>query len=528
MSKIEEIEIDGVKYKANSEDVLFCIYTKKYILKKKGSSRIVSGLEYIKISDFPETTEDDDGDSVPHPNAGYQYNRFLTTTTIVNGRDLDYIYNELPFVNLMTYQSGKITIPFADEKSRDRFINEHDLLVGENRTDQYFFRIEIEYMDTPMPYRKFNNIYRKMVPSDILMRDISDSNKRNEEFQKLKASVKKKNIEMGVDSMSHNELEGIKYTLGYEIETVSGRLEEEDVEGLNLAAVHDGSLRGPNREAPQGGEYVSGILYGDAGFKQLYDICKVLNKKCTLDHRAGVHVHIGSLNWSNEDIVYAYILGQIVEDDMYSMLPKSRKTNSYCRKITKLFNNGHIRELNDSLNRKLVHEVVLDKMYRKVFNEVSSGHQPSGRYNSTTDHPLGPKCGFDKSSQRYCWLNFVTLMFDTKRGGKDSLTLEIRSHSATMNYRKIRNWAKIWVAFCNFVDNYKRFIRLGYIEKNSGETVPITLENICLITYPKSGKLLSKYIRERKQLFQTSDESVDYPATVHEDLSIKEVINSGR
>src|SRR5690606_33236485 len=105
-------------------------------------------------------------------------------------------------------------------------------------------------------------------------------------------------------------------------------------------------------ESPQGGEYVSGVMYGDAGFKQLYEMCKLLNKKCTVDKRAGVHIHIGSLNWNKEDLVYSYLLAEMIEEEMFSMLPKSRRSNDYCKKITPLFL-GDINRIKEARNSKI-------------------------------------------------------------------------------------------------------------------------------------------------------------------------------
>src|SRR5690606_20647291 len=110
----------------------------------------------------------------------------------------------------------------------------------------------------------------------------------------------------------------------------------EEVKHLNLKAVHDGSLRDPDGSGPWGKEYVTGVLKGDAGFKHLQEITKTIASKCKIDKRASVHVHIGSLKWNSEEIVIAYLLGEILEEELFSMLPKSRSINEYCRKLRTL------------------------------------------------------------------------------------------------------------------------------------------------------------------------------------------------
>ena len=90
--------------------------------------------------------------------------------------------------------------------------------------------------------------------------------------------------------------------------------------------------------------------------------------------------------------------------------------------------------------------------------------------------------------------------------------------SGTLNFTKIKNWLKICVAFCSFVENNKSLIKNGY-------NVPVTLDTIINSVYKKTGTKLINYINERKQLFMSADESVDY--TVDSKISkksMKEVV----
>lgn len=374
-------------------------------------------------------------------------------------------------------------------------------------------------------YIEFKNIQKKVKVEDLYGRPITKSDLNTKEYHKIKHSVLKQNIKYGTDSPTHLELEGLKPTLGFEIETVMGRIPKEEYKDLNINAEHDGSLRdaGQSSGKASGGEYVTGVLYGDAGFAHLYKICQVLQKNCVIDSRAGVHVHIGSLNWSKEDIVYSYILAQLIEREMYSMLPASRMRNEYCRKIKKLFSIDDILSLKQiSSSSSLTYESVIDVYYNRIFMEVSGGTPPGKGCNTNTNHPRGSKCGWNKKSQRYCWLNYVTLLFDTK-GNPNSKTLEIRSHSATMKYSKIKNWAKIWVAFTEFVNKYKSDILNGFVVINNSKH-NINLEVICKLIYPKTGEKLVKYIKERKKLFKTEDESVDFVSEEEPNITIKQLL----
>lgn len=374
-------------------------------------------------------------------------------------------------------------------------------------------------------YVEFNNVQRKTTIKDFYGRELKNSDLNTAEYHKIKASVLKHNIKYGTDSATHRELEGLKPTLGFEIETVKGRIPKEEYIDLNINAEHDGSLRdaGQSSGRAAGGEYVTGVLYGDAGFAHLYKICKVLQKNCVIDGRAGVHVHIGSLDWTKEDIVYSYILAQAVEKEMYSMLPASRMKNEYCRKITKLFSKDDINLLLYAKNTSsLTYESMIDKYYNKVFMEASGGVPMNRACNTNTNHPRGSKCGWNKKSQRYCWLNYVTLLFNTK-DNPNAKTLEIRSHSATMKYTKIKNWAKIWVAFTEFVNKYKDEILENRIIIEGKSFTP-TLETICRVIYPKTGSKLIKYIQDRKLLFKTEDETIDFSTEDEPDVTMKELL----
>ncbi len=247
-----------------------------------------------------------------------------------------------------------------------------------------------------------------------------------------------------------------------------------------------------------------------------------------------VHIHIGTLNWSPEDVVYAYTLAEMLEKELFAMLPESRRHNSYCRALTPVIKN-RFKELKSTTSRKQ-YDILLTQLYSDIYDEVTFIKTKNSRraltdrnldteveqtdiitnsrtINKNVNHPLGTKCGYDKNAQRYCWLNFVTLLYDTK-GNPNARTLEFRSHGASMNFTKIKNWLKICMAFCKFVEANKKDINQG----------GITLEKVLLTIYPKTGEELLKYVKERTQLFTKADESVDYVDVSQSEKTIKEVV----
>lgn len=284
----------------------------------------------------------------------------------------------------------------------------------------------------------------------------------------------------------------------------------------------------------QSGEYVTGVLKGDSGLTQLYELCRVLSTRCKINRLCGTHVHVGSLGWNKEDIVYAYILAEMLEKEIFAMMAESRRNNSYCRTLTKII--GNRVESLAGMRSQGEYNTIIDELYSDIYKEVTFikgknlpgvdrlGTTTSSRnedsivnsrtLNKANNHPLGTKCGYDKNAQRYCWLNFVTLLYDTK-GNPNARTLEFRNHGATMSFTKIKNWIKICFAFCKFVEAHKTLINRGNV----------TLKDVVTLVYPKTGLELYAYIQERTQIFTTKDESIDYvEATIPTKKTVKEVI----
>lgn len=205
-----------------------------------------------------------------------------------------------------------------------------------------------------------------------------------------------------------------------------------------------------------------------------------------------MHLHLSGIDFSKENLIALYKVYFTLEKSIFSLLPKSRYGNTYCRKLNKLqicLSNMSNKELSSQYEYNLF----LDKAYEELFNFVSSEHSASYKVNKKTEHPYGFKCGYKHNSARYCWLNFVTAVFNT-RGTQEAKTLEIRNHSATMNYRKIKFWTLIHMGILWYVENYKTDIFKGNI---------LNLEEIMILAYPKTNSAIIRYINERVNVFST-------------------------
>ncbi len=218
-----------------------------------------------------------------------------------------------------------------------------------------------------------------------------------------------------------------------------------------------------------------------------------------------LHVHIGNIDFSDKFIVSAYLLGMKLEKDIYQYVPKSRRNNTYCTSLKKLplrFEN-----LIDSkdLNNRIFN------YYNMIFKHLC-GQEPNNNVNKNTPHPRGRTMGYDHSTPRYNWLNFIPAAFNI-RGSVSNKTIEFRIHSGTSNFNKIKNWIKVCMAFVNYADNYLEDIINDRVIIN-GKTEPLTLQNIILKVFPKTGPKLNIYLEERKKLFEDNisdnNENIEY------------------
>ncbi len=283
-------------------------------------------------------------------------------------------------------------------------------------------------------------------------------------------------VSLGVSSVSDILSENKGFSFGVEIETVGGKLNTGNFSDLNVQTTRDMSCSSrPDKKdrngnlireyCGKGAEYVTGVLTGDSGFKQLQ---KLLNTLSKTDHKinetCGIHVHVGGekLKFSDSFIVACYKLGLMLEDEMFQVLPKSRRNGAFTRKMKKM----------DLVMPKEITKEGIDiwitAKYKQIFKLMSGGYEVSQDYNKTKNHPSGSaRWGYNKTTPRYWWLNFVPAMFATKRPSYNengsinyNYTLEFRSHNATLTYTKVRNWILLCFAFVWYCENSAWFVSL--------------------------------------------------------------------
>lgn len=213
---------------------------------------------------------------------------------------------------------------------------------------------------------------------------------------------------------------GMRHTFGVEIETSRGNLYE--YTHLNLKAVYDGSTSGP--------EYVTGVLHGDYGYAHLKRICNDISDDHEINHRCGVHVHIGG-QFNRVFTIMLLRLGYKIQDEIYRMMPPSRLENTFCQFIPTWAG----KNINFQNWRKLI-----GKYIYAGESELDKNRNKKRRH----DH---------YASTRYRWININN--FSTASGKP---TVEFRCHGASMNYEKIRNWVLICKCIVSYAENNQKEI----------------------------------------------------------------------
>lgn len=199
---------------------------------------------------------------------------------------------------------------------------------------------------------------------------------------------------------------------GVEIECKNNDLDDNcfiasELKDFNFSQGTDGSL------GSGGVEFRSRPAQGDKLFNIVDKFTNELNtKKYYVDEDCGCHIHLEVVNKKGEvdfDMLKKiYIFYNKNERHFFNMLAKSRQDTGYCEKFDKIFDCD-------------LDEVITARDATAFKRVLYDGYLPS---TTTRD-----------SGKRYCWANFDSIFY---RG-----TLEIRSHSGTINGQKIKNWVDI-------------------------------------------------------------------------------------
>lgn len=207
--------------------------------------------------------------------------------------------------------------------------------------------------------------------------------------------------------ITSTEFKKIKFPRFFGVELESCSVNEEISScDTSFSSVHDSSVDGP--------EYVSQILQGDTGFKEIQKLCEFdleTNTSC------GFHLHLDAHDIDESQVInIAYNYSQI-EDFLFCLVAPSRRDNSYCKRL----------EYNWSL---LLSNKDRTNLIREVYKSDNIFYE---KYHN----------------KRYEFLNIHSYFYRR--------TLEIRLHQGTFNPEKIRNWVNLHQAFFELFKNKTYF-----------------------------------------------------------------------
>lgn len=318
--------------------------------------------------------------------------------------------------------------------------------------------------------------------------------------------------DFGLISKTFKKTGLLKYKFGVEIETSGGVIAKQLANGqLNIDYVYDGSVYSKDGEKYGGGEIVTGILNGDSGIAHLKKVMEIAEERCEVNPTCGLHVHIGDFKPTDEFAINAYMLGLLLQNDIFRHLPKKRRfqvdykgnitgnNNPYCKFLPPVT----LYKYEDAKNKKDYSEVLYEN-YKEVFKKIADGIEVSEKYNKNTDHPKGKKCGYDHNSMRYSWLNMVPTIFKTRKD--NSRTLEFRPHCETLSFTKTYYWVLFCMAFVRFCEKNTSNI----FRNKDDDGNPLTIDFILYKAY--SGKLLNDvltYYENRREYFGKNDKALE-------------------
>ncbi len=392
---------------------------------------------------------------------------------------LDTCYLQYYFIYYTDYNNGSFTKPTLTYITADRLkgivvIRKGDefISITSNVLDNKEFLTDYKedlYSGQFLEMKNFSPDYKFVKKKRIV-----GINSERDVFDFLK-SVKNK-------PMTYRATYGKKYQFGVEIETISGIMPRHLEDKLYYSGVHDGSLRDLEDGKTYGKEYVTNILQGDLGLQQLKMLCSELTKRCLINRQCGNHYHLSGVDFTQENIVLMYWLYQIIQDEVYSMLPHSRRDNEYCRKLNKI---------KIDLNSIKEDRVNIKKYYDEIILQLTKVDKSGININKKKDHPKGFKCAYDHSAARYCWVNFIPAVFNTRNNGV--YTIEFRHASASTSFIKVKNWLLICMAFVDIIENHKQ-----WLYESEGK---IDIINILNQVYGNNGRELIIWVDKRKKKF---------------------------
>jgi len=195
---------------------------------------------------------------------------------------------------------------------------------------------------------------------------------------------------------------------------------------------YDGSITGSDDEEIRSGEVVFAPRRGDYFIRDSKLVTKALKSELNafVTSRCGVHLHLDArdFDWYHRIVLTAFV--KLFEPHLYSWLPPSRRTGSYSRPISQMWN---------------------------AFEYVKDRESFINFWYDTN------RFSMDKlNGKRYYGLNHHSSFYYEGPG-----SIEMRYHQGSLNAEKIKHWAILWT---NVFDKSKEIANKLMDKANSGST----------------------------------------------------------
>jgi len=257
---------------------------------------------------------------------------------------------------------------------------------------------------------------------DGICRSCAEANQENEDREGSDTSDREydqsdKHVEAGKRAVSC-EIE-CYYPDRETQERVSDELPEE------IGIAEDGSLGGGGKE------FQTPKLSGAKGMRLLKKLCdKLVKNDYRVNKTCGVHIHLDTSDiMGKHDQIQKLILFYLAfEPVLYSFLPYSRRKNGYCLPLAQFY------QENEIVNANSVEE--LEKIW---YREQSREHIEQRKKNR-------------QDQTRYAGVNLHSLLSNGH--------IELRHHSGTMDYLKIKSWIDLYCAILDLVAS-KESVEIG-------------------------------------------------------------------
>jgi len=259
-------------------------------------------------------------------------------------------------------------------------------------------------------------------------------------------------------------------TFGLEFETVEGLIPKNKLSLLPLIPLRDGSIAGL--------EYVTIPLSGKKGLQAVVDSVKELDKRTSYNDSCALHLHLGGLPRTKENILSFYKLCSHLQDEMFAMFPLYKKYNFGIKRknYSKPFPTNLLNaKLDSAINSKNI-----DENFNVLYQYLSVGQSffdVKCDLKNVKSHPSDPQ-GTAKwnINTRYYAINFIPILFGNKQ------TVEFRIHTPTYDIDKIICFLFISAILVNFSIKHSNDIL-----SNKEFLPPLNLSNIirlfCVMNY---------------------------------------------